>query len=447
MVSICLYFHIHQPRRLNKFSIFAEPSGDLGSRYFNGPMNNYYFEKALDKCYAPTNKILLGLIDEHAPKFKISFSVSGVLLEEALKFPRGRELIGTLQQLSSTGKVEFLSETYYHSLSSLFLDTDEFREQISEHRGIIGDLFDQTPKVFRNTELIYNNKIGELIESMGFKGVLTEGADHILGWRSPNYVYRRAWGKIKLLLRNYRLSDDIGYRFTARWWSEYPLTSRKYSAWLSQLEGNTANIFMDYETFGEHHWEDSGIMNFLKHLPGHALEYDQLSFKTCSETLDSYDSVGEINIPYTLSWADMERDASAWLGNPIQNACFSELQGIQKIVKEIGDPEIEKIYRLLQTSDHLYYLCTKNWADGDVHKHFSPYKENSPYDNFINYMNILQDFKIYLEKRMEEKIRAGSPLSNDISQNMGNGEKMQFSSVEQAVEGPMDVAAKRRRSK
>lgn len=399
MPSICLYFHIHQPMRLGKFSLFHE-GRDLKRLYFNEHMDSHYFEKAKAKCYDPTNKLLLRLIEENYGRFKFSFSVTGTYLEQAQKSASGRDVVDSLSQLASTGKVEFIDETYYHSLASLFPDMEEFRQQVAQHTGLISDLFGQTPKVFRNTEVIFSNRIAEEVEQMGFTGILTEGVEWVLGWRSPNYVYKRKGGDLKVLLRNYKLSDDIGYRFSAKWWPEWPLTADKYSAWLSSAEGQTVNIFMDYETFGEHHWHDTGILQFLRHLPSETLKYDNLSFKTCSETLEAT-PVGEIDVPYNLSWADMERDVSAWLGNKIQWACFRQLSEIGEKVRQTGDPQLLHTYRLLQTSDHLYYLCTKSWADGDVHKHFSPYKENTPYDNFINYMNILQHFRRQVDLKLE----------------------------------------------
>jgi alpha-amylase len=409
MASICLYFHIHQPMRLNKFSLFHD-GRELRKLYFNEHLDQHYFEKAKAKCYGPTNSLLLRLVEENYGRFKFSFSVTGTYLEQAQRTRAGREVVESLQQLASTGKVEFLDETYYHSLASLFPDMDEFRQQVQQHGNLIRDLFQQTPRIFRNTEVIYSNRIASEVERMGYKGILTEGIEWVLGWRSPNYVYKNSGGNLPVLLRNYKLSDDIGYRFSAKWWPEWPLTADKYASWLSAAEGQTINLFMDYETFGEHHWHDTGILQFLRHLPSEALNHGNLSFKTCSETLDSNPPVGEIDVPYNLSWADMERDVSAWLGNKIQQACFQQLNELGLKVKAANDPHLSHIYRLLQTSDHLYYLCTKSWADGDVHKHFSPYKENNPYDNFINYMNILQHFRQQLDMKLrqqeEERIAA-----------------------------------------
>ncbi|MEK6953783.1 MAG: glycoside hydrolase family 57 protein [Candidatus Micrarchaeota archaeon] len=393
MPSICLYFHVHQPIRFGKFSLFHEGGKPLLEHYFNAPMNEHYFNKAKTKCYEPTNKLLLRLIEENYGAFKVNYSITGTFIEQAKKTAPGRDVLDSFRQLASTGNVEFLDETYYHSLASLFSDPEEFEEQVKMHSALLRDEFHQTPKVFRNTEVIYSNRIAKIVEGMGYSGMLTEGIEWVLGWRSPNYVYKNQGGNLGVLLRNYKLSDDIGYRFSAKWWSEWPLTADKYASWLSKAQGDTINLFMDYETFGEHHWHDTGILSFLRHLPSEVLKYQNLSFKTCSQTLSAFDKVGEIDVPSNLSWADLERDVSAWLGNKIQWACFNQLESLGEKVRLANNPELLHTYRLLQTSDHLYYLCTKSWQDGDVHKHFSPYKENTPYDNFINYMNILQHFK------------------------------------------------------
>ena len=409
MPDICLYFHMHQPKRLKKYSLFHYKQNDLEQEYFNSSMNQHYFEKASEKCYSPALKLLLRLVEENHGKFAFSLSVTGTFLEQALKTKSGREIIETLQQLSSTGRLEFLDETYYHSLASLFPDKSEFISQVKKHSEIIKDLFNQTPKVFRNTELIYSNEIASVVESMGYKGILTEGIEHVLGWKSPNYVYKNLNGNLKVLLRNYKLSDDVGYRFSAKWWADFPLTADKYASWLSGTQGDTVNLFMDFETFGEHHWKDTGIFEFLGHFPSESLKYQNLSFKTVSETLEK-EAKDQIDVPYNLSWADMERDVSAWLGNKLQGACFFKLQQISEKTKILNDENTSHIFRLLQTSDHLYYICTKSWADGDVHKHFSPYKENTPYDNFINYMNILRDFEMQLDQKLDVKAKEQSEV-------------------------------------
>jgi alpha-amylase len=382
MTSICFYFQVHQPVRLNRFNIF---SGNTS--YFDEARNKNIFEKVSNKCYLPTNKILLNLIEEYKNKFKIAFSLTGVFIEQCQKFVP--EVIESFKQLASTGNVEFLSETYYHSLSALF-SQKEFEEQIKLHRNLINDLFGQKPEVFRNTEAMYSNSIAKTIENLGYKGIITEGHEKILSWRSPNYLYvPTGCEKIVALLRNYKLSDDVGFRFSAKWWEEYPLTANKYAAWLSNCEGNCINLFIDYETFGEHQWQDTGIFEFLKHLPSEILKYKHLDFKTPSEIVKDYKPVGIIDVPNILSWADVDRDTSAWLENDMQRFAFEQMAKLEEKVKQ--NPELLKFWRLLQISDHFYYMCTKWFADGDVHKYFNAY--DSPYDAFINYMNVLQDIK------------------------------------------------------
>ena len=395
MASICFYFQVHQPLRMRKFSIFEDNSKDPYSLYFDVKLNREIFEKVAKKCYLPTNKIMLDLISKHDGKFKISYSLTGVFLEQCCSYMP--QVLDTFEDLAKTGCVDFLSETYFHSLVSLFNDKSEFKDQIEQHKKILKELFNYSPIVFRNTEALFSNEIAKIIEDLGYKGIITEGIEHVLGWRSPDYLYRpKGCNKIKVLLRNYRLSDDVSYRFSARWWSGWPLTAEKYAAWLSRCEGQCVNVFMDYETFGEHQWEDTGIFDFLRNMPNEILKYENLNFKTPSEVVNSFEPVGEIDVPYHLSWADIERDTSAWLGNEMQRHCFSILEKLGQLAKEKGDQDLLHIWRLLGNSDHLYYMCTKAWADGDVHKYFSPFQ--SPYEGFMNYMNILQDFKTKLQK-------------------------------------------------
>lgn len=398
MPSICFYFQVHQPIRMRRFSIFEENNGDPYHLYFNQKLNKEVFEKVARKCYLPTNSIMLDLINKYDGKFKISYSITGVFLDQCNEF--NPKVLESFEELAKTGCVDFLDETYYHSLCSLFKDKTEFKEQVALHNRAMKSLFKHNPVVFRNTEALFTNEIAKIVEEMGYKGIVTEGWERILGWRSPNYLYRvKGCSSIKAFLRNYRLSDDIAYRFSAHWWSEYPLTADKYAIWLSKCEGPLVNIFMDYETFGEHQWVETGIFEFLKRLPEEILKYENLNFKTPSE-LVSLEPVGEIDVPTPLSWADMERDASAWLGNEMQRVCFRFLENLEPMVREANDEKLMKIWRLLQNSDQLYYLCTKSWADGDVHKYFSPF--DTPYDGFINFMNVLQDLK----NRLKHKLKA-----------------------------------------
>ncbi len=389
MTSICMYFEVHQPMRLNRFSVFNIGNNAGTSNYFNNKLNHEIFEKVAKKCYLPTNNLLLNLINEFDGKFRISFSLTGTFVEYCERFMPS--VIDSFKKLFATGAVDMIEETYFHSLSGLYDDLDEFEEQIMMHRQMIKRLFNYEPKVFRNTEAIYDNRIAKKIGEMGYKGIITEGTEKILGWRSPNYLYRPINSDIKVLLRNYSLSDDIGFRFSSRHWPGFPLTADKYARWMSRCEGDLINLFIDYETFGEHQWTETGIFDFLGHLPNEALKHEQLDFVTVSEAVDRYQPVGEIDVPWAISWADADRDVSTWLGNDMQFACFNELKDIGKKLKKRGDEELLNVWRRLQTSDHLYYVSTKGLEDGDVHAYFSHY--DGPYDGFINYMNVLQDLK------------------------------------------------------
>ncbi len=386
MASVCFYFQVHQPYRLRRYNIF-----DSGTDYFDEYKNGEICRKVANKCYLPANRLLLKLINRHDGRFKIAYSVTGVVLDQFEQYAPG--VLSTFHALAETGCVEFLTETYHHSLSFLY-SKEEFSEQVKMHQDRIQALFGQRPRVFRNTELIYNNALSDAAREMGFDGIICEGADHILGFRSPNYVYYPpSQNGIKMLLKNYRLSDDIAFRFSNQDWQEWPLTAPKFANWVSEVNGNgyTVNLFMDYETLGEHQWEDTGIFDFLEHLPDEVLRHPDNDFKTPSEVIDSYDAVGEINVPYMISWADIERDLSAWLGNAMQSNSLHELYSLEQQVKATQDPQIISDWRRLQTSDHFYYMCTKWFADGDVHKYFNPY--DSPYDSYINFMNVLDNLR------------------------------------------------------
>jgi len=417
MASVCFYFQVHQPCRLRRYTIF-----DRDSNYFDDFKNAEVCRKVANKCYQPTNQLLLELIKKYRGKFRVSFSITGVLLEQLQSY--APQVLASFQELAATGCVEFLAETYYHSLSFLY-SRDEFIEQIKAHQQTIEKVFGQTPRIFRNTELIYNNALADLVEKVGgFDAILAEGADHILGYRSPNYVYRpppssagrgpapcagispatmsqglprhsdggvNHRSRLKLLLKNYRLSDDIAFRFSNRAWSQWPLKADKFASWVNAVNGNgfVVNLFMDYETFGEHQWEDTGIFNFMRHLPGEILKHPDNDFKTPSEAVAAYDAVDVIDVPYTISWADIERDLSAWLGNPMQQSALVQLYRLESKIKDTKDQQIIADWRKLQASDHFYYMCTKWFADGDVHKYFNPY--DSPYDAYINFMNVLDN--------------------------------------------------------
>jgi alpha-amylase len=396
MPSICFYFEVHQPFRLNHFSVFnIGNTKDVHSTYFNSHLNQKIFEKVASKCYLPTNNLLLDLIRKYDGKFRVSYSLTGTFVEYCERYIP--ELLDSFKDLFQTGAVDLIEETYFHSLSGLYDELDEFEDQVKMHRQMIRRIFNYKPKVFRNTEAIYDNRIARKIADLGYKGIITEGAEKILGWRSPNFVYKPVNANIKVLMRNYKLSDDVGFRFSARNWPGFPLTADKYANWMSNSYGDVINLFMDYETFGEHQWVETGIFEFLKHLPGEVLKHDNLDFATVSEAVERYDPVGDIDSPWAISWADEDRNVSTWLGNNMQIACFNELKDIGRKLKRKGDRDLLYIWRLLQTSDHLYYISTKGFEDGNVHAYFSPY--DIPYDGFINYMNILQDLKEKAENR------------------------------------------------
>jgi len=377
--------------RLKRFSLFdseAPGASALFERYFDRELNEKIFRKVAGKCYLPANSLMLELLEKY-PEMKVSYSLTGVFIDQCEMF--GKDVLESFCSLAKTGRVDFLNETYYHSLSSLFKSKLEFFRQVEHHRKKIEEVFGVKPKVFRNTEALFSNEIAALAEGMGYSGIMTEGIDHVLNWRSPNYPYSvKGCQKIRALLRNYKLSDDVGYRFSEKKWNEYPLTAEKYAKWLSSAQGDCVNIFMDYETFGEHHWADTGIFDFLRHLPSEMKKHPNLRFATPSEVA-SHEPKGEIDVHNTISWADMERDTSAWLGNEMQQECFSVLEGLEQSVLSCEDKNIHRAWRLLQNSDHLYYLSTKSLSDQDVHNYFSPYE--SPFEGFINFMNILQDLK------------------------------------------------------
>ncbi|MEM1539449.1 MAG: DUF5752 family protein [Candidatus Bathyarchaeia archaeon] len=402
MTDIVFVFEVHQPFRLRKNYFWENKvfkrlkKGELLDYYFDKELNREIFERVSKKCYFPSNQILLNLIDEHKrekKKVKFSFSISGTFLEQCEMF--NRDLLESFKQLAETKCVEFLGQTYYHSLASLYPEKKEFVEQIEMHRQALKDLLNYAPKVFENTELIYNNAIAKIVEDMGYEGIFTEGTEKILHGKSPNHVYKpKGCGKIKLLLRNYKLTDDIGFRFSARWWSEWPLTAEKYAGWLAATPGHCINIFPDYETFGEHHWPETGIHEFLKHLPKKILDWHHLNMATPSEVIEKYNPVGEIDVPEqggTVSWADLERDASSWIGNTLQWAYYTSVRRLEPIVKEAQCEEFLEIWRLFQTSDHLHYMYVGGGGPGEVHAYFSHF--NSPSDAYITAQAAVLDFE------------------------------------------------------
>ncbi|WP_363323161.1 glycoside hydrolase family 57 protein [uncultured Desulfovibrio sp.] len=392
MSAICFYFQVHQPYRLRHYTFF-----DIGQSpfYEDEDANCGILLKVARKCYLPMNALLLKLIKRHEGRFKISFSISGTALDQFEAY--APEVIQSYRELMATGCVEMLSETYTHSLSFLY-SPEEFRAQVRQHDDRIEELFGVRPVVFRNTELIYNNALARAVEDMGYKAILAEGADHVLGWRSPNFLYRPAGcDKLKLLLKNYSLSDDIAFRFSNHQWPEFPLTADKFTNWAQAAvaSGNIINLFMDYETFGEHQWETTGIFQFMEALPDYILRLPGFGFVTPSEAADRYDPVADLDVHNFMSWADAERDLTAWLGNDMQHDAIEAVYRLEPKIRQLNNPGMLRTWQRLQTSDHFYYMCTKWFADGDVHSYFNPY--GTPYDAYINYMNVLADFSLRID--------------------------------------------------
>ncbi len=397
--SIVLYLHVHQPYRIGRYTMY-----DIANRrnYFESPGtrtdNKAILHKVADKSYIPTNNLLIKLLQQH-PDFKISLSITGTILEQfALYAP---EVLASFQQLVATGRVEIIGETYHHSLA-FFYDLNEFAAQVAMHQQAIERYFGVTPQSFRNTELSYNNDLAKWADLNGYKAVIAEGWDPVLGWRSPNFVYQPpAAESVKLLLKNYRLSDDIAFRFSESARSAYPLTAGTFAHWLNETyDAEVFNLFMDYETFGEHQWADTGIFGFLEHLPAEWLKHEGNSFQTITEAATSHEVKDTISMPETVTWADMERDLTAWIGNPMQRSALEKLYQLAEPIAATNDWSLIEDWRKLQTSDHFYYMCTKWFSDGDVHAYFSPYE--SPYDAFLYFMNCYHDLVArLLEKGVE----------------------------------------------
>ncbi len=420
MASVVFYFEVHQPHRLARYSVF-----DDHPWYFDDEKNGAICRKVADKCYRPATKLMLDLVRRHKGNFKISYAITGTVLDQFEKFCP--DVIELFQALAETGCCEFVGETYFHSLSFLY-NKEEFRQQVDAHTAKVQELFGQTPTVFRNTELIYANELSielsKMTDAKGdkrFYGTICEGVDRILGFRSPNFVYAppngpdgqpltgRGGRPFGLLLKNYRLSDDIAFRFSNKSWAEWPLTTEKFARWVNHINGNgyLCNLFMDYETFGEHQWEDTGIFKFLDKLPEAIFDVNpgENHFNTPTEIFKRFDPVGEYDAHEFTSWADTERDLSAWRENAMQHNALDEFYRLGTLIKTryaeamngADDPQKELAFHLLNdwrklsTSDHFYYMCTKYWADGDVHKYFSPY--DSPYDAYINFMNVLDNLR------------------------------------------------------
>ncbi|MCK9557861.1 MAG: glycoside hydrolase family 57 protein [Candidatus Cloacimonetes bacterium] len=397
MLYIVFYFQVHQPFRLTHYNVL-----DIGqnSPMFDDRMNREVMQKVAEKCYLPTNKLLLELIKKHEGQFKVAFSITGTAIEQFKLY--SPETLESFKALVETGCVELLGETYFHSLSFLY-DSNEFLDQVALHRDLMKEEFGYYTETFRNTELIYQDRLSDLIyEIAGFKTILTEGVDRVLQWRSPLYAYKNYSKRINLLFKYYQLADDIAFRFSNRDWPEYPLTVDKFVSWIDKLTLNESkgrnqflNLFMDYETFGEHQWATTGIFDFMRHFPSAVLKYQHLGFAFPKEAAELANYQQEsISFPDPVSWADAERDLSAWLGNDMQHNAIETLYDLFDKVKAKGDPELLRTIRMLSTSDHFYYMCAKYFQDGDVHKYFSPY--DSPDQAYIYYINALAE----LEERL-----------------------------------------------
>ena len=394
--SICLYFQVHQPNRLRQYRFF-----DIGknSHYYDDFTNRTILRRIAQKCYLPMNELLLQQIEEQKGAFKVAFSITGTALEQFDRYCP--EVLDSFKKLAATGCVEFLSETYYHSLSSLASES-EFKHQVAKHKEAIEKYFGVTPTTFRNTELIYSDSIANMVGDLGFKTILTEGAKHVLGWQSPNYLYKATTKKNqKLLLRNSGLSDDIAFRFSNKGWENWPLTTDKFVSWLKAGDGEIVNLFMDYETFGEHQAASTGIFDFMKYLPAAVLADGEFEFVTPARAARKHKPVAPLCIPDAISWADEERDTSAWLGNELQNEAFNKLYSLSEKLAILNDAELWSDFGHLQESDHFYYMCTKYFSDGAVHKYFNPY--DTPFEAFINYMNVLSDFMLRVDQAFEAK--------------------------------------------
>ena len=390
MKSICFYFQVHQPFRLRPYKFF-----EIGKRhnYYDDVQNAWLCRRIADKCYLPANATFLNLIHKYGQQVRIAYSITGTAMEQFARYTP--EVIDSFKRLVDTGCVELLGETYMHSLAAL-KSKEEFREQVKMHSDLMKEVFGVTPRVFRNTELIYSDGIGRIVHDLGFKGQLMEGAKQVLGWRSPNFVYEhRDKNGLRLLMKNFRLSDDIAFRFSQQSWSEWPLTADKFADWIHELQDTECvNLFMDYETFGEHQWKETGIFDFLNAMPEEIFKKGDINFLTPGEIITTYQPKEPIACEYPVSWADEERDLSAWLGNDLQDDAFEQIYSLEQQVKASGNEDLISVWRHLQTSDNFYYMCTKWFSDGDVHKYFNHY--NTPYEAYINYMNILSDFRLTL---------------------------------------------------
>ena len=398
MKSVCFYFTIHQPYRLKRYRFF-----DIGNDhyYYDDFADDDIITRLANTSYIPMADTLLDMIKKTNGGFKCSICISGTAIEQLQMYVP--EFIDKLRQLADTGCVEFLSGTYAHSLASLE-DPEEFLREVKMHDDLIQSLFGKRPTVFANTELIYDDDIALLIKSMGFNTAVTDGAKHILGWKSPNYVYSAATAPdLKLLLTNDKLAEDISRNFNNPEWDEYPLTADKYIRWIASLpeEEQVINLYLSMDTFGSFLPGYTGIFDFMKALPAFGKE-SGVEFTTPSDVVAKLKPVGELSIPYPISDIDEARDVSAWKGNELQREALNKLYGVAERVNMCSDRRLKQDWEYLQSSDHFYYMSTKNMADGADHAAFSPY--DSPFAAFTKYMNVLADFLVRVEEQFPESI-------------------------------------------
>ena len=389
MIDVVFYFQAHQPFRLRPF----RPGARIRNLdYFDAPLNRLVAERVAERCYLPMNRLLLDQIERTDGRFRCAFSLSGTLIEQLRTWAPAA--LDSFVDLATSGNVEFLCETSQHSLAAV-ANPDEFEAQVEIQRAVVTELFGE-PTTFRNTELILDNSICRRVEDLGFECILGEGADALLDWRSPQVPYRpKSCRRLKVLLRSYSLSDDIAFRFSNRKWPSYPLFADTYAGWLHDVPAPAQfiGLFMDYETFGEHQGEHTGILEFMRHLPEQVLQDDRFRFRTPAQVAAEREASGELDIPRPVSWADEQRNLDAWLGNPMQTAAHDALYALRPDVMTIADarPDLLAAWRRLLTSDHVYYVATKNHSDAEVHDYFSPY--DSPHAAFVTLMTALDDLR------------------------------------------------------
>jgi len=395
MPDVCIYFQVHQPNRLLPYDFFRIGENAV---YEDVAMNAAILDKVSDNCYLPANKMFKKLVEENDGRFRMALSISGTAIEQMERYRP--DVLDSFRELVATGSVEVLAETYYHSLAFVH-SNKEFDRQVEMHLEKLEKVFSVRPRVFRNTELIYNDSIAAKVETMGFDGIVAEGVDWNLNGGSPNFIYQAPdAARIKTILRNTRLSDDLSFRFSDASWCEFPVTPVKFASWLGDCEGDVVNIFMDYENIGEHQSAETGIFDFWKALP-EAIEDQGLQWVTPSESVELYRASREYHSRFITSWADAERDLSAWMGNVMQQEAIAKVHRLEHEILAVNDPELTDTWAKMQTSDHFYWMSTKGGTDGTFHSTMTPYP--SPYDAYIYFMNVLADLQIRLRRAQDRQ--------------------------------------------